>query len=150
MPSTTDRAATPPREREIAALLGAAHRHWISLLKALGAGVEPVWKPAKQLPCGWMLLLKQKDRTLVYLKPREGAFSAAIVFGDRAVAMLEPSGIPAAVIAQFESARRYAEGRAIELAIISQRDIETLLKLVEIKIASGKPVRTSRGRNEKP
>ena len=95
-----------------------------------------------------MLLLKQRDRTLVYLKPRDGAFNAAIVFGDRAVAMLEPAGVPGTVIAQFESARRYAEGRSIELAIMSQRDVELLLQLIEIKVASGKPARASRGRNE--
>ncbi|MHB9000581.1 MAG: DUF3788 family protein, partial [Thermoanaerobaculia bacterium] len=134
---------------KLATLLGASHPLWSSLMRALGDRVEPVWKPSKQLPCGWMLLLKQRDRTLVYLKPRDGAFNAAIVFGDRAVAMLEPSGIPATVVAQFEFARRYAEGRSIELAINSQHDIQLLLQLIEIKIASGKPVRISRGRSEK-
>jgi hypothetical protein len=143
--SSTDLGVSPGAT-ELEALLGTADPLWRALLASTSDRAVGVWKRLSRAS-GWTLLLKQKERTLVYLKPREGAFVAALVFGDRAIGMLAPAGIPAPVIERFETARKYAEGRSIEFAVATREDLELLLGLIDIKIASGKPARTIHGRN---
>lgn len=85
---------------------------------------------------GWSLKLKQKKRTIVYLGPRAGGFLASFVLGDRAVAAARESSLSSAVLRLLEEAPRYAEGTGLRLMVKSSRDVPSVVKLVQIKLAN--------------
>ena len=83
---------------------------------------------------GWSLRLKRKGRNIVYLGPCQGAFRAAFVLGDKAVAAARQSDLPPGMIKIINEAKRYAEGTAVRIEIKKAKDIETVTKLAGIKL----------------
>lgn len=78
------------------------------------------------------LLLKK--RNLFFLIPNEGFFITGFVFGDKAVAEVEKSELPASLIKELAGAKRYAEGRGLRVEIKKKSDINNVINLVKIKI----------------
>jgi uncharacterized protein DUF3788 len=131
-------AAAPPSERELAAALAAAAPVWAELVRTLEERHAPVsreWKPSKR-PFGRMLLLKRKDRTLIYLAPQDGRFDASVVLGDKAAAAALASGLPEAIKQTIRDARRYAEGRGIVWEVTGTQDAQIALDLVGFKMSA--------------
>jgi hypothetical protein len=85
---------------------------------------------------GWSFRMKFKKRTIIYLIPYTGHFNAAFVFGDKAVAVVEQSDLPRNIIDSLLNARKYMEGRGIQIDVNSSKDIENIKKLIEIKLAN--------------
>ena len=82
---------------------------------------------------GWTLKLLRKKRNLFFMTPQNGFFRIAFVFGDRAVAEVDRSGLPESIKETLRTARKYAEGRGLQIEVTSSEDIETVKKLVRIK-----------------
>ncbi|MHC4678095.1 MAG: DUF3788 family protein [Planctomycetota bacterium] len=76
----------------------------------------------------------QKKRNLFFFIPFEGSFRVSFVFGDKAVAVVEQSGLPKELAATLTNARKYAEGRGLQIDVKSSADVEHVKKLVEIKV----------------
>ena len=127
-----------PSEQEVAATLGPAQAAWDGIIAAIGKNhgpIDPEWKPSK-LEFGWVCLLKQKKRTLLYLIPEKGSITGAVVLGERAVALALASTLPAKIKTLITEARPYAEGRGIRFPVSLITDVAIVEQLVAMKIAS--------------
>lgn len=116
--------------------IGDTAKFWEAIKKHItdthGACVEE-WKfyGAKY---GWTLKVLLKKRNLFFFTPLRGYFRAAFVFGDRAVTAVEKSDLPTDLIETLRNARKYAEGRGIRVEVRSLKDVESVIRLVDIKI----------------
>ena len=64
----------------------------------------------------------------------EDLFKISFVFGDKAVAAVEKSDLPKNLITELKNARKYMEGRGLQVEVKQSEDIENIKKLVEIKM----------------
>ena len=128
-------SALPASVAKLDIALGASFVLWRQLIAELTRvfpGLHQEWKSSK-LPFGGICLLKQKERTLIYLLPGESSFEISIVLGERAVAIALASDLPKELKRMISEARRYAEGRGIRFVVRSHEQVEDIQKLVIIK-----------------
>ena len=131
---------TSPKPPSIAALkstLGDSCSLWIRLVERVtGAfpNIREEWKAAKVV-MGQVCLLKQKEKTLVYLIPIESGFEVSVVLGEQAAAAALAEELRDDVRQVILSARKYAEGRSIRFQVTSEGHLPDIQKLIEAKIA---------------
>ena len=136
--SAFDDRSAPPRDEELAKVLGRTSGHWDKLRAAIAARYEPLtetWKFAGR-QWGWSLQLKQKKRAVLYLTPRKGHFTAGFALGEKAVKAARQSGLPAAVLKIIDSAPKYAEGRGVRMEVRTKKDVGIVEQLAAIKMAN--------------
>lgn len=122
--------AAEPGDAQLSAELGSARRLWDELLAAVPQCDAREWKSYSR-KAGWALRLKHGDRTIVYLSPGHGGFTASFALGGRAVEAARAAGLQA-----VEGARKYAEGTAVRVEVNSSRDAVVVRKLAAIKLAN--------------
>ena len=83
---------------------------------------------------GWLLKVLHKKRNLFFFVPMEGMFRLSFIFGDRAVAEIEKSNLPEDLKNNLRTARKYAEGRGLQMEVTSSAVIEQIKELIRIKI----------------
>ena len=83
---------------------------------------------------GWILKSLNKKRNLFFFTPCQKYFRISFVFGDKAVAAIEKSDLPAAMIEEIRKAKKYAEGRGLRLEARTSSDLEHVKKLLAIKV----------------
>ncbi len=126
-----------PTPAELATALGATAPIWHELVATLRAdfpGLRPEWKPTK-LAFGKVCLLRQKDRTLAYLIPRQGDFEVSVVLGERAVALALAEALPDTTKRLIAEARPYVEGRGIRFPVTKIGQVSIIRRLVACKTA---------------
>jgi hypothetical protein len=130
-----DRSA-PPDEHGLAEALGESKQLWDQLVlyvKEKYTDVIEDWKHYGK-NSGWTMKLLKKKRNLFFLYPCSGHFVVVFVFGDRAVHAAENSSLPQNIIDTLKQAKKYAEGRGLQVTVNNQDDIEVFKKLLTIKI----------------
>lgn len=134
--SALDDKSQIPTESALTTVLGPAKELWDELRDALASEFAPLTEKwgysGKQW--GWSLALKQKKRTIVYLTPSELFFYAGFALGEKAVAAAQQSGLPPSVLTVIETARKYAEGRAVRLEVHTSEDVGDALKVAAVKM----------------
>jgi hypothetical protein len=127
-----------PTDRELTAALGAARAPWDQLLadldRELGVNVHE-WNSYSP-KAGWSLRVKRKARTIVWLGPREGAFIAAFVLGDKAMQAGRASKLPQRIVKIMNEAPKYPEGSGIRIPLKTPKDLAAVKTLAAIKIAN--------------
>jgi hypothetical protein len=125
-----------PTDRMLSKALGDSNRLWKHIKKHLkteyGEMTEE-WKFYGQKN-GWLLKTLRKKRNLFFFIPLEGSFRLSFVFGDKAVAACQQSNLPEGLIACLKNARKYAEGRGLQIEVKSSDDVENIKTLVQIKV----------------
>jgi len=127
-----------PNDDDLSVSLGNTFRYWQMLkdhvhLKFPKAMDE--WKyPGDKY--GWSFRVKDKKRVIIYLLPRENYFKAAMVFGQKATDIIMKTGISPTIKTALESARVYAEGRGIRIAINDEVLIDDIKALIDIKLGN--------------
>lgn len=127
-----------PDNQMLAHTLGTSYKLWDKIKTALATnygGLNEDWKFYGQ-KIGWTLKLLYKKRNLFFLTPYENYFQIGFVFGDKAVSVIEKSDLPVRIIDEIRSAKKYAEGRGLRLAVKKSYDVKLVLKLTEIKISN--------------
>jgi Protein of unknown function (DUF3788) len=124
-----------PDDRFLAIGLGASKALWDAFARHVAAEHAPVTE-AWGFYRSWSLRLKRKQRTIVYLLPRDGYFLCAFVFGGKATDAARRAKLPKAVLKVIDEAPVYAEGRGFRLDVRTPRDVETMKALAAIKIAN--------------
>lgn len=130
--------ASSPSDGAVEEALGGAIRIWSALRAALAAEYTPLdegWTFSGR-KAGWALRIRRRDRAIVYLTPLNGAVRASLALPERAVPAVLAGDLPDAVKSIVEGARSYPEGRAIRLGVRSQEDVESVLTLARIRMAS--------------
>ena len=134
--SVFDDKAKKPTDQKLAKALGKSNRLWKEIKKNLKAEYGELieeWKFYGQ-KSGWILKTLRKKRNLFFFIPLEGSFKVSFVFGDKAVAVVEESDLPEEIITSLKNARKYAEGRGLQIDVKGVADVEHIKKLVEIKV----------------
>lgn len=127
---------TAPNDSDLTTTLGAAKAAWDQLLTDLeAAGVTGrEWK-SYSAKSGWALRAMKGKRTIVWMSAFDGAFQAAFILSDKAVAAAREAGFSSKVIALLDQAPRYPEGTGLRLHIKTPRDLPGVRKLIAIKLA---------------
>jgi Protein of unknown function (DUF3788) len=125
-----------PDNRRLARVLGENATFWEAIKKHLAqkyGDVTEEWK-FYNTKSGWTLKVLLKKRNLFFFVPLPGFFRMAFVFGDKAVSAVERSDLPEAIKNELKNARKYVEGRGIRIEVKSQKDVEHVKKLIDIKV----------------
>ena len=136
--SAFDDKSSTPRAAELRTTLGRTAGLWDELKEHLGCESQPLtekWTFAGP-KWGWSLQLKLKKRSILYMTPREGFFTAGFVLGERAVEAARESGLPEPVLAMIDSAKKYVEGRGVRIELRTKKDLNNTKKLAAIKMAN--------------
>jgi hypothetical protein len=127
-----------PDTRRLNKALGESAPYWKAIqayiIKKHGEALEE-WKYYGP-KAGWVLKVLLKRRNLFFLTPLKDYFRITFVFGDKAASAVEKSNLRAAVKKDLRDARRYVEGRALRIEVKRQKDVASITKLIDIKIAS--------------
>jgi hypothetical protein len=127
-----------PTGADLETALGPAKPVWDRLLSDLAdqhdVSVQE-WK-CYSPKSGWALRLKRGKRTIVWLAPSAGCFRVTFILGDKAVQAARQSGLSAATLRALEDAPKYPEGTGLRLIVKSPRDVPTVNKLAQIKLAN--------------
>jgi hypothetical protein len=126
-----------PTADEVSAALGPKANLWNELVDWLAkqGAAEQEWK-SSSAKYGWSLLLKKKNRTILYMAPCDGCFRASLVLGDRAVAAARQSDLSSSARKLLDEAPRYAEGTGLRFIVKSLKDLASIRKLALIKLAN--------------
>lgn len=128
--------AIQPDGRRLARVLGKKSPFWEAIKQHIvqkHGNFTEEWK-FYNTKSGWTLKALLKKRNLFFFVPLQGAFRLAFVFGDRAVAAVEKSDLPENIKNELKNARKYAEGRGLRIEVRSQKDVEHIKKLIDIKV----------------
>ncbi|MFQ5641020.1 MAG: DUF3788 domain-containing protein [bacterium] len=134
--SIFDDKSNQPDEDSLGEILATSAEYWTELKKYLEEKYGPIteeWKFYNQ-KSGWILKVLRKKRNLFFFTPLNGYFRVAFVFGDRAVAAVERSDLPEDIINTLRNARKYMEGRGLQIDVKLAGALENVKKLIEIKI----------------
>ena len=96
----TDKAH-PPTDADFERVLGSSARHWQALMHALEINHGPLaleWKFYGGVGAGWTRKVMRRTRNLFFVAPHDGHFVVAFVMGDKAVAAVERSDVPPALV----------------------------------------------------
>jgi hypothetical protein len=127
-----------PTEADLADALGRAKGVWDRVVaegQVGNAGVTAEWKHYAG-KSGWTLVLRAKQRNVLYLKPLAKQFLACFALGEKAMAAAEQADLPAPLREVLRAAPLYPEGRAVRICVKSAADAAMVGKLLAIKIKS--------------
>ena len=125
-----------PNNETLSKLLGTSYKYWEKLKEHLGqeyGGFAEEWKYYGQ-KLGWSLKILRKKRNLFFFTACDGFFRISFVFGEKAVATVEQSKLPKKLIDDLVNAKKYAEGRGVQIEVKTRSDVENVKTLVRIKI----------------
>ena len=127
---------TKPDDRALARTLGKTFHLWVEIRDGVQAEHGPVVEEWKYYGAkyGWTLKTLRQKRNLFFFTPCQGYFRVSFAFGDKAVAAIEASGLPAAMIAEIKNAKNYVEGRGLRIEVRVKSDVEHVKKLIAIKV----------------
>ncbi|MBZ5683781.1 MAG: DUF3788 domain-containing protein [Acidobacteriia bacterium] len=128
--------AEKPTQKAVETALGNSCVLWKQLVAELKQELKldgEEWN-SSGLKYGWSFRLQLKKRNIVYLGPRAGAFVAAFILGDKAVAVARKSKLPAYVLKMIAEAKRYGEGTPVRIEVSRPEDLGPVKILAKIKV----------------
>ena len=126
-----------PQPEEIDTVLGKSAAAWHQLVQWLiekESVTEQEWNSFSAKYC-WSLKMKRKKRTIIYLGPSMGCFTAGLVLGPRAMTAARESGLPQQTRKILDEAPRYPEGTGVRIQVKASRELGPIRSLVKIKLA---------------
>jgi len=131
-----DDKSNPPDEIDLAAALGDTRTFWRDIRSLLEDHYGPLvedWKFYSK-KSGWIMKLLRRKRNLFFSTPMDGYFNVSFVFGDKAVARVQESCLPEDIVSNLVNARKYAEGRGVQIEVRAPEDVEHIVTLTGIKL----------------
>lgn len=136
LPNAFAGQATKPTERQLTSALGQANVLWHDLVKDLRRDLKldaEEWN-SSNIKAGWSMRLKLKNRNIVYLAPSTGCFLASFALGDKAVAEVRKSKLPADILKLVAQAKHFPEGTAVRIEVRTAEDANAVKTLAKIKV----------------
>ena len=126
-----------PQPEEVDAVLGKSAAAWHRLVQWL-MEKESVTKQewtSFSAKYGWSLKMKKKKRTIIYLGPSMGSFTAGLVLGPRAMTAARGGDLSAETLKILDDAPRYPEGTGVRIQVKNSKGLGPIRSLVKIKLA---------------
>jgi hypothetical protein len=124
-----------PTEQALRETIGERYRLWLRIREELtDTCADPgfAWHFYGK-KTGWLGKNLAGTRNMFFLVPMKDGFRIAFTFGDKAVSEIERSGFPESVFWRVERARKYAEGRTIQIDVTDESDCDVVVRLIRIK-----------------
>lgn len=83
---------------------------------------------------GWIYKVFSKKRCILYIVPLDGNFLIAFILGDKATDKVVASNLPDDIKHTLVNEKRHMEGRVLHIEVKSKGDLETIIKLIDIKM----------------
>ena len=127
-----------PTDAELAAVLGSAKPAWDQTIAGLKSelGVNICEWNSYSVKAGWSLRLKRKARTIVWLGPRQNAFLAAFILGEKAMQAAAAARLPQPIVKIMKEAPKYPEGTGVRILMKSVKYLPAIKTLAGIKLAN--------------
>lgn len=94
---------------------------------------RPEWKFYNQ-KSGWILKMFTKKRNVLFVVPCDRFFRVAFTLGAKAVDLIICSDLPDSIKEDLFKAKKYAEGRTIQIEVRTEDDLNIILQLISIKL----------------
>lgn len=95
--------------------------------------LTPEWKYYGQ-KAGWVLKLFCKKRNVLFIVPLSGYFRAVFTFGDKATDVILAGDFPNSLKHEIFTAKKFAEGRTVQLEVKDNAQCRLVLSLIHIKV----------------
>lgn len=125
-----------PTQKAVEAVLGDSYSFWKQLVAELKQELKldgQDWHTSG-VKYGWSLRLQLKKRNIVYLGPRAGSFMTAFVLGDKAIAAVRKSALPADLLQTIAKTKRYGEGTPVWIEVKRPEDLAAVEIVARIKV----------------
>ncbi len=132
-----DKSRTPT-DADVEAALGPSIGLWGALKARLALQFDPLqatWSWAGKSH-GWSLRLAHRDRAILYLAPLDRRFRASLALPERAMPAALRADLPGPLREALAGAPTYPEGRAIRIEVAAERDVDSVITLARIRMAS--------------
>ena len=123
--------AIVPNEESLNSALKGSKALWDKMISISEGSSE--WKFYSKA-AGWTYPIKKNKRTLFYMMPKDGWFQLIFVYGERAVEAAKAAGLPEQTLSDLLQAKAYVEGRSFAININNDADMDTALKLLQLKL----------------
>jgi hypothetical protein len=134
--SIFDNKFVKPQDADLPGVLDKSNLLWEDLKDFLEREYYPILEEWKFYgsSTGWGLLVKNVNKTILYLYPSRNYFTVLFVFGEKAVEAVAVSPLPKDLINKVQEAKRHTEGRSFYIDVRNQYDLEVIKQLIQIKI----------------
>lgn len=96
-------------------------------------GFKPEWKYYNK-KSGWILKMFTNKHNVLFVIPCHNHFRVAFTFGEIATELIFKSDLPDAIRKAVTEAKKYAEGRTIQIEVKTENDYDNILQLIRIKL----------------
>jgi ABC-type uncharacterized transport system YnjBCD substrate-binding protein len=127
----------PPDDTSIASLLGEKKKYWDHVLDTLSKTYKDITWSWNYYNDGhqWLFKLVQKKKTILWGTVLEkGDFKMTFYFSDKAEEQIFASDLPGKVKKDFADGPHYGKIRAATVLVKSDEDVQSVLKLADIKV----------------
>jgi hypothetical protein len=125
-----------PNDDYIFSIIGEKQALWISLMNWLSgnytdtSGNWNYYNDGKQ----WVFKMTRKKKTVFWITLLKSTFKVTFYFGDKAEPLIESSDLHQTIKDAFKTGHRYGKIRAITIKMMDVEDIESVKKIVAIKM----------------
>jgi hypothetical protein len=126
-----------PTDELIFSIIGDRKVFWQEILQKISSKYDNISYDWNYYIDGhqWLFKFSHKKKTVFWgAIVNTGEFRFSFYFGDKAENDINESSISPKIISDFKTAQRYGKLRAISLLVNSPSDVDTVLKLADIKI----------------
>jgi hypothetical protein len=125
-----------PTDDYIFSIIGEKRILWQAIMNHLSENYKDIsgswnyYNDGKQ----WLYKSVQKKKTIFWAGILSDTFRVTFYFGDKAEPLIDASDLPQKLKDDFKTGKRYGKIRAISLKMSGLPDVESVKKLVAIKI----------------
>jgi hypothetical protein len=95
--------------------------------------ITPEWKFYGK-SSGWILKLQTDRKNVMFVIPQKGSLIVAITLGEKAIIAALDSGLPNRIKEDFKAAKKYVEGRTIQIVVDTNEKCDSILSIIEFKM----------------
>ena len=124
-----------PTDELIFSIIGENSKHWQRLMQYVHDQYPDAQGQWKYYNDGknWLFNMNRKKKTLFWIAIHKDTFRITFYFGDKAEPVINKSGLPESIKADFKTTKRYGKIRAISMRVEKKEDIDNAIMLMEIK-----------------
>ncbi|MDI6402158.1 DUF3788 family protein, partial [Balneolaceae bacterium ANBcel3] len=83
---------------------------------------------------GWIQKMYTKKRNVLFIIPCEACFRVVFTLGDKAAGHVFTSELPDSIKNELHQAKKYMEGRTIQVEVKTEEDLSNVLQIIKIKL----------------
>ncbi len=125
-----------PDDKLLASVFGDRMKFWNEIseyLRVNYSDADGTWNYYKD-GYNWLYKMVRKKKTIFWGGVLQDSFRITFYFGDKAEPLIMASTLPDKVKESFTTGKRYGNIRAITTKVMRSEDVETIKKLIEIKV----------------